>query len=86
VAVVGLDDEKWGKVVAAFIRRSGPVTEAELEKYCRDSGLANFKRPRKFVFVDSIPKSQVGKLLRRLLVAGQYDLDRDGPDSNLNPE
>lgn len=86
VAVVGLDDEKWGKVVAAFIRRSGPVTEAEMEKYCRDSGLANFKRPRKFVFVDSIPKSQVGKLLRRLLVAGQYDLDRDGPDSNLNPE
>jgi 2-furoate---CoA ligase len=79
VAVVGLADEKWGKVVAAFIRRSGPVSEADLEKFCRESGLANFKRPRKFIFVDAIPKSPVGKLLRRLLVAGEYDAERGAP-------
>jgi 2-furoate---CoA ligase len=41
--------------------------------------LANFKRPRKFVFVDAIPKSPVGKLLRRLLVAGEYDVERRPP-------
>jgi 2-furoate---CoA ligase len=79
VAVVGLADEKWGKIVAAFVRRSAPVSEAELEQFCRESGLANFKRPRKFVFVDAIPKSPVGKLLRRLLVAGEYDAERGAP-------
>jgi 2-furoate---CoA ligase len=72
VAVVGLPDERWGSVVTAFIKRSGPVTEEELDAWCRDSRLANFKRPRRFVFVDEIPKSPVGKLLRRKLTAGEY--------------
>ena len=72
VAVAGLADERWGKIVAAFIKRRAPVGEAELDQYCRASGLANFKRPRRYVFVDAIPKSPVGKLLRRKLVAGDY--------------
>ncbi|KLJ00594.1 AMP-binding protein [Luteimonas sp. FCS-9] len=72
VAVVGLPDERWGRVVTAFVRRRGAVTEAELDAWCRDSRLANFKRPRRFVFVDEIPKSPVGKLLRRKLTAGDY--------------
>jgi 2-furoate---CoA ligase len=79
VAVVGLADERWGKIVAAFVKRSAYVSETDLEAFCRDSGLANFKRPRKFVFVDAIPKSPVGKLLRRLLVAGEYDAERQPP-------
>jgi 2-furoate---CoA ligase len=79
VAVVGLADEKWGKVVAAFVKRNRPVSEAELEQFCRTSGLANFKRPRRYVFVDAIPKSPVGKLLRRLLVAGEYEAERRPP-------
>jgi 2-furoate---CoA ligase len=79
VAVVGLADERWGKIVAAFVKRSAHVSESDLEAFCRDSGLANFKRPRKFVFVDAIPKSPVGKLLRRLLVAGEYDAERRPP-------
>ncbi len=44
VAVVGLADEKWGKIVAAFVKRNAPVSEEDLEQYCRASGLANFKR------------------------------------------
>jgi 2-furoate---CoA ligase len=72
VAVVGLPDEKWGKVVAAFVKRKARVSEAELDQFCRMSGLADFKRPRRFVFVDALPKSPVGKLLRRFLVAGEY--------------
>lgn len=44
-------------------------------------GLANFKRPRRIVFVDDIPKSPVGKLLRRLLVAGEYQLERTPPSN-----
>lgn len=73
VAVVGLPDERWGKIVAAFVKRKTAVTPEALDDFCRTSGLANFKRPRSYVFVDAIPKSPVGKLLRRKLVAGEYD-------------
>jgi 2-furoate---CoA ligase len=73
VAVVGLSDERWGKIVTAFINAKMPVTAEDLDAYCASSSLANFKRPRKFVFVCEIPKSPVGKLLRRKLVAGEYE-------------
>jgi 2-furoate---CoA ligase len=72
VAVVGLPDERWGKIVTAFIRPAQPVATAELDRHCRASGLSDFKRPRRFVFVAEIPKSPVGKLLRRKLIAGEY--------------
>jgi 2-furoate---CoA ligase len=81
VAVVGLPDERLGKVVTAFVKRSEPVTEQELDKYCCDSDLAAFKRPRRFVFVGAIPKSPVGKLLRRLLVAGEYQIEQVPPSN-----
>jgi 2-furoate---CoA ligase len=73
VAVVGLADERLGKVVTAFIKCAKPVSGAELDEHCRTSGLANFKRPRRFVFIRDIPKSPVGKLLRRKLVEGEYE-------------
>jgi 2-furoate---CoA ligase len=76
VAVVGLPDPRWGKIVAAFVKRRAPVDPDALDAFCCGSGLANFKRPRRYVFVDAIPKSSVGKLLRRKLVAGEYDLER----------
>jgi 2-furoate---CoA ligase len=75
VAVIGLADERWGKVVAAFIKRQAAVDAEELDAFCRSSGLAGFKRPRRYVFVEEIPKSPVGKLLRRKLVAGEYTLE-----------
>jgi 2-furoate---CoA ligase len=75
VAVVGLPDERWGRIVAAFVKRASPVDEATLEEHCRTSGLANFKRPRRIVFVDALPKSPVGKLLRRKLVAGEFETE-----------
>ncbi len=81
VAVVGLPDERWGKIVAAFVKRNSSVTEQDLDQFCRRSGLANFKRPRQFVFVDEIPKSPVGKLLRRMLVTGEYEPERAPPSS-----
>src|SRR6516165_4323104 len=76
VAVVGLADERWGKIVAAFVKRCGAVEPEELDQFCRTSGLANFKRPRHYTFVKAIPKSPVGKLLRRKLVAGEYEPER----------
>ncbi len=77
VAVVGLSDERWGKIVAAFIKRRAPVTPEELDAFCRESGVAAFKRPRRVVFVDAIPKSPVGKLLRRKLVDGEYTSEQN---------
>jgi 2-furoate---CoA ligase len=72
VAVVGLPDERWGRIVTAFIKRRAAIEAEELDAFCRSSGLAGFKRPRRYVFVAEIPKSPVGKLLRRKLVAGEY--------------
>jgi 2-furoate---CoA ligase len=82
VAVVGLSDERWGKIIAAFIKRRGAVKDGELDEFCRKSGLANFKRPRRYIFVNDIPKSPVGKLLRRKLVAGEYETEKAGVDSH----
>jgi 2-furoate---CoA ligase len=72
VAVAGLPDPRWGQIVTGFIRRAGPVDAAALDQWCRQSSLADYKRPRRYVFVAEIPKSPVGKILRRLLVAGDY--------------
>ena len=76
VAVVGTTDERWGKIVCAFVKRCSPVRPDDLDQFCRTSGLASFKRPRRYVFVEAIPKSPVGKLLRRKLIAGEYEPER----------
>jgi 2-furoate---CoA ligase len=77
VAVAGIAEERWGKIVCAFIKRCSPVSAGDLDVFCRTSGLANFKRPRRYVFVEAIPKSPVGKLLRRKLIAGEYEAERN---------
>ena len=68
VAVIGEPDEKWGERVVAFVVPAGALTPEALDHHCR----ANFKRPRRFVFVAEIPKTASGKILRRLLRDGQY--------------
>ena len=74
VAVVGLPDERLGKKVVAFIKsKELAVNTEQLDAHCKDSDLANFKRPREYVFVREIPKSPVGKILRRKLVAGEFE-------------
>jgi 2-furoate---CoA ligase len=74
VAVCGLPDEKWGQVVTAFVVPNGrQPTNDELDRFCLESpDLARFKRPRRYVFVEAIPKSPVGKILRRKLQEGSY--------------
>ena len=84
VAVVGLADERWGKIVTAFVKRSASVEPEELDRFSSGSGLADFKRPRRYVFVDAIPKSPVGKLLRRKLVTGEYAPEATGPAEKGN--
>jgi 2-furoate---CoA ligase len=73
VAVAGVKDERWGQLVVAFVRRKASVDAAELDRHCKESDLVNFKRPREYVFVREIPKSPVGKILRRKLVGGEYE-------------
>lgn len=73
VAVAGLPHERWGQQVTAFIVRKGDVGTDDLDAWCKSSNLANFKRPRDYVFVQAIPKSPVGKILRRLLISGDYE-------------
>lgn len=73
VAVCGMPHDRWGQQITAFVKPSASVTEADLDAWCRNSNLANFKRPRAYVFVSSIPKSPVGKILRRMLVAGEFE-------------
>ena len=73
VAVVGMPDERWGQKLVAFIEpAANGASAAQLEAYVREAGLANFKRPKEYVLIESIPRSPVGKILRRELRAGNY--------------
>ena len=74
VAVVGQPDERWGERVVAFVVPGQAGLTAEvLDAWCRSGGeLAPFKRPRRVVFVQEIPKTASGKILRRLLREGRY--------------
>jgi 2-furoate---CoA ligase len=65
VAVISAPDDRLGQRVVAVVVAT--ATEAELEEHCLASTLARFKRPREYRFVDSLPKSPSGKILRRLL-------------------
>ncbi|MDP6831236.1 MAG: AMP-binding protein [Alphaproteobacteria bacterium] len=75
VAVAGLPDPRWGQVVTAFIVRRDKVGQEALDAWCLDSDLPPFKRPRAYVFIQEVPKSPVGKILRRMLVDGEYTVE-----------
>ncbi|QNK01030.1 long-chain-fatty-acid--CoA ligase [Dyella telluris] len=67
VAAVGVPDEHSGEVVKLFVVRKDPkLTVDELKKFCHDN-LTGYKRPKIIEFRDSLPKSNVGKILRREL-------------------
>jgi 2-furoate---CoA ligase len=77
VAVIGIADEKWGQAVTAFVvptdRGDPEVVEARILQWIRtEADMSSYKRPKQVVLVEEIPKSPVGKLLRRKLVAGDY--------------
>ena len=66
-AAIGIPDEKSGEVVKLFAVRTDPnVTEQDIIDYCREN-LTNYKRPRQVEFRDELPKTNVGKILRRAL-------------------
>ena len=66
-AAVGVPDKKSGEAVRLYVvRKDDGVTTADVMKYCRDH-LTGYKCPREVVFRDELPKSNVGKILRREL-------------------
>ena len=68
VAVIGVADERLGEHVCACVVSDPGTTDESLDSFCLASdSLASFKRPREYRFVESLPKSPSGKVLRRLL-------------------
>jgi acyl-CoA synthetase (AMP-forming)/AMP-acid ligase II len=62
--VVGAKDEEWGEVVVAFI--VGDVEPAVLDAHLLDR-IARFKRPKRYEYIDELPKNSYGKVLKRSL-------------------
>jgi long-chain acyl-CoA synthetase len=66
-AAVGMPDPNSTEAVKLFVvKKDTSLTEAELKAYCREN-LTAYKNPKKIVFRDELPKTNVGKVLRRLL-------------------
>ena len=67
VAAIGVPDAKSGEVIKVFIvKKDQSLTEEELKEFCHKN-LTNYKVPKYFVFRKELPKSNVGKILRRVL-------------------
>lgn len=66
-AAIGLPDERSGEIVKIFVvRKDDSVTEQDIIDHCK-ANLTNYKRPRIIEFRDDLPKTNVGKILRREL-------------------
>ena len=67
VAAIGVPDEKSGEVVSLFVVKKDPgLTKEDVIAFCKEN-LTGYKRPRYIEFRDELPKSNVGKILRREL-------------------
>ncbi|OIK11600.1 fatty acid--CoA ligase [Bacillus sp. MUM 13] len=68
-AVIGQPDDKWGETVTAFVvAKDSALTEEELEDWCKNSrSLANYKRPRKYIFCEALPRNASGKVQKFML-------------------
>jgi len=69
VAVIGMPDEKWGEVGHALVlleNPEDPLTMEEMEAFC-EGKLARYKIPKKITFVEAIPRTLTGKILKKEL-------------------
>ncbi|MCF6361534.1 MAG: AMP-binding protein [Cyclobacteriaceae bacterium] len=71
VAAIGIADEKTTEAVKVFVVKKDPsLTEQDIIECCKVD-LTNYKRPKHIEFIDELPKSNVGKIIRRLLREGE---------------
>lgn len=77
-AVVGVPDERRGESAVAYVvpKPGASVTPDELKAYCREN-MAPYKRPARVVIRSGLPKSMIGKVLRRELVREQLESARE---------
>lgn len=68
VAVVGQRHEDWGEVVVAFVVSDAPLDLPALDAHC-NAHIARFKRPKRYVQIDQLPKNNYGKVLKTELRA-----------------
>ncbi len=68
-SVVGAADPDWGEIVVAWVVLRSPATEAELDAHCLER-IARFKRPKRWHFVNELPKNNYGKVLKTVLRSG----------------
>ena len=67
VAAVGVPDERSGEAVKLYVVKKDPsLTAEQIKAYCRES-LTGYKQPRQIEFRSELPKSNVGKILRKEL-------------------
>lgn len=82
VGVIGVPDEKTGERVQAYVMAAVPApTEGEILAHCR-TNLTAYKIPKEIIFVDELPKSPIGKILRRTLRADAISSQSSANDSS----
>jgi fatty-acyl-CoA synthase len=84
-AVLGVEDEKFGQRLKAFVvQRGDGMSEDDVKQYVKEN-LANYKVPRDVVFVDELPRNATGKVLKRELAEQDEDSD-DGEGDGKSEE
>jgi acyl-CoA synthetase (AMP-forming)/AMP-acid ligase II len=78
-AIIGVEDEKFGQALKAFVVASGgkKPSEAELKKYVKEN-LANYKVPKEWVFLDELPRNATGKVLKKDLKEDEGEGSENG--------
>lgn len=75
-SVIGVPHAEWGEMVVAYVVARTPVSEIDLDAHCLGR-IARFKRPRRYRFVESLPKNRYGKVLKGELREREVGLAAD---------
>ena len=86
VSLIGIPDPKWGQMVVACLAAVDSdrgVEAAELDSYMKNSTVADFKRPKAYLFMDALPRNAANKILRRELRGIAVDAQEGKGDLTL---